>query len=246
MKKKYITVLVVLSILFLTYIYSMLCTTLGADPRHATIIQGTSIFVALIAVVVAWAASDRKERSVIIKVQLNPDAEGARCYQKRSIIDAHLREEFADYGDVIRSHKVRFTLVNESGFDLPNPIFTFRLPADRQHPHWETVSTEMRIKTRTFYSNLFSSPNPRHSREFGKTCVLANKVLPVLNDGDEISIWIKMILEDPREDPFEVTIYVNCENAKGFNKTITINPKKLLESIRKTAADEYRDLDSTQ
>lgn len=74
--------------------------------------------------------------------------------------------------------------------------------------------------------------------EFGDTCILSNSNLPYWNDKGDIMIWIKMALNDEDLKPFNVDVFINCENADGFTKPIKIRPKELIEQFNKEVNKE--------
>ena len=78
---------------------------------------------------------------------------------------------------------------------------------------------------------LYNSTKELRIFEFADTSILSNSNLPYWNSGEEITIWIRMVLDDSKLEPFDVEVSVNCENAEGFTKRIKINPKDLLKSI---------------
>jgi hypothetical protein len=71
--------------------------------------------------------------------------------------------------------------------------------------------------------------------EMADKLIVSNSNLPYFNKTDYIIFWFRMILNDGKLEPFLAEISVNCENAEGITKPITINPKELQESAAQTA-----------
>jgi len=61
--------------------------------------------------------------------------------------------------------------------------------------------------------------------EFADTRLLSNSNLPFWNNDDNITIWIRMLLNDGKLESFTVDVSVNCENAEGVTKLVRIDPK---------------------
>jgi hypothetical protein len=118
-------------------------------------------------------------------------------------------------------------MANDSGFTLKKPTLTFRLPLQKQHPH--KVSEIYFF--RTFNSNLFNSQRQLSLLEFADTCILSNSNLPYWNDQDDFTIWIRMVLDDGKLEPFIVEVSINCENAEGVTYKCKIDPKPLTQQV---------------
>ena len=58
--------------------------------------------------------------------------------------------------------------------------------------------------------------------------MLSVSSLPYWNDGDEITIWIRMLLDDGRLEPFTVKISLNAENAEGVTESLSIEPANII------------------
>jgi len=69
--------------------------------------------------------------------------------------------------------------------------------------------------------------------EFADTCIISNSNLPYWNDKESIILWVRMLPydKDGVMDPYDVVVSANCENADGYTEKVTINPKKLLNSV---------------
>lgn len=224
MKTRYITALVVLILSAVVFEALLFCTSLGEHTRLGNAVQGAGIFVALIAAVIALAAVDRKKKK--IKVEIKQTFAENKEHYKESMSE-QLKENYRNAPDVIHSAQVHFSMTNVSDFDLVKPTFTFRLPNDRQHPHrrenedtWSVLSFNWNLNTsRTEFSTL----------QFGDTLILSNSGLPYWNRSVNLTIWIRVTLDYPNIEPFKVEVSVNCENADGITKSVTIDPSNAME-----------------
>ncbi|MCQ4574689.1 MAG: hypothetical protein NOU37_05525, partial [Candidatus Brocadiales bacterium] len=71
--------------------------------------------------------------------------------------------------------------------------------------------------------------------QYEDTYVLSNTLLPYLNDGQELPIWIRMCLLKEDEKPRKIYIDLNCDNAEGGTETIVIIPKQLCDDISRNS-----------
>ncbi len=113
---------------------------------------------------------------------------------------------------------------NISGFSHKRPTLTFRLQIDKQHPHKDAIN----FARRTFHSNILNFQRDLVSLETADTLILSNSNLPYWNNHDDISIWIRMVFDEIFSKPFSIEISVNCENAEGITKKISIEPIAML------------------
>jgi len=127
-------------------------------------------------------------------------------------------------------------MTNKSGFTLNKPTLTFRVPLRRKHPH--RGEKEQIWSRRSFNSNLYNSTQELRIFEFADTSILSNSNLPYWNSGEEITIWIRMVLDDSELKPFDVEVSVNCENADGITEKVKIYPEELLKSLVETDSSE--------
>ena len=201
------------------FVYLIVSTPLGECSNIEKAIQSAGIFVALLAAVIALSATDPKIRSVKVNIVQSVDKAEANIgkYHKNKLCE-ELKKIYQNFPDPIKSHKVQFKMTNVSGFTLKKPTLTFRLPLEKQHP-------DELGQFRTFNSNLFSSQRELSLLEFADTCILSNSNLPYWNDQDDITIWIRMLLDDEKLEPFIVEVSINCENAEGITNELKINPK---------------------
>ena len=181
--------------------------------------QSAAVFVALLAAVIALSTADPKARIVNVTIRQNIDPNSV-FYHKKVELSANIQANYADFPDPMTSRKVQFRITNTSGFTLKKPTLTFRLPLDKQHPHTDGGQYGL-----TFNSNLFNSKTELRSLEFADTRILSNSNLPFWNNKDDITIWIRMLLNDSKSNPFMVDVSINCENAEGVTKPVPIDPK---------------------
>ncbi len=224
MKTKYKLMILVLILGAVVFLYLVLTSPLGEYSRLEKVIQSVGIFVALLTAVIALAVADRKRKSVNVKIEPSLDKENIGEYHREELSD-ELKEIYQKFPDPIKSHRVQFKMTNISGFTLKKPTITFRLPLQKQHPYKEKPI----CKKLAFNSNLFNSQRELRVLEFADTRILSNSNLPYWNDQDHITIWIRMVLNDGKLEPFIVEVSVNCENADGITKKVKINPKELMK-----------------
>ena len=167
-----------------------------------------------------------------VNIRLSADEQGQH---PKSEMSETLQEDYTDFADPVESYRVQFKMVNVSGFNLRKPALTFRLPIQRQHPQKPPLPQDPRerplfakTKARSFNSNLYNSQRELRVLEFADTRILSNSNLPYWNDQEEITIWIRMALNDIRLKPFIVDVSINCENADGLTKKVAVAPRKLL------------------
>ena len=221
MKIKYVIVVVILILMAIAFEYYVITSPLGSDTRIGNAIQSAAVFVALLAAAIALSAADPKAKKVKVTIKQDIDPNHVGYYQKAELPN-HLQTKYEGFPDPITSHRVQFKITNTSGFTLKKPTFTFRLPLEKQHPHTDGGQYGL-----TFNSNLFNSQTELRLLEFADTRVLSNSNLPFWNNNDDITIWIRMLLDDGKLNPFMVDVSVNCENAEGVTKLVPIDPKNV-------------------
>jgi len=217
MKIRYIIAIGVLILLAIVFEYNIICSQYGLDTRIGNVIQSAAVFAALLAAVIALTAADPKLKKVKVRIEQSVDSKHVSFFTK-SDLPIDLQTKYSTYPDPITTHRVQFKITNTSGFTLKKPTLTFRLPLEKQHPH--KVDD---IFTLTFNSNLFNSQTELQLLEFAETRLLSNSNLPFWNNEDDITIWIRMLLNDGKREPFMVEISVNCENAEGITKRVRIS-----------------------
>lgn len=210
------------------------CSPIGEHSRLEKGIQSSGIFVALLAAVIALSAVDPKRYKVDVAIA-SPFIKEESTYEMEKMTD-ELKGWYKDFKNPIRSHQVHFKIINKSDLTLTRPTLTFRIPVNKKHPN--KFPDEKNWSRRSFNSNLYNSTQELRIFEFADTSILSNSNLPYWNSEEEITIWIRMVLDDGKLEPFNVEVSVNCENAEGFSKRIKINPKDLLESIDSSQLSE--------
>jgi len=220
-----IVVLMLIAVVFNILIFR---SPVGEHSRLEKDIQSTGIFVALFAAVIALSSSDLKKRRKVDIVIAPPFIEEERTHDREKMTDA-LKEWYKDFPDPIRSHQFLFMITNNSEFTLIRSTITFRIPVDKKHPNKH--EREELWHWRSFNSNLYNSRQDLRIMEFADTSILSNSNLPYWNNKDDITIWIRMLLDDGGLKPFDVEVSVNCENAEGITKKVKIYQEELLKSV---------------
>ena len=223
MKKKYIITIGVLIILAIVLEYFLIFSQGVSDTKMSNVIQGVSVFVALIIAVTAMSIADPKVKKANVEVEQSVDENNVNLYVK-SDLPSDLQLKYESFPDPITSHRVQFKISNISGFTLNKPTLTFRLPIEKQHPH-----RVGRSYTLTFNSNIHNPQSEFRLLEFADFCMLSISNLPYWNNGDEITIWIRMLLNDGQLEPFIVEISLNSENAEGITTKVSIEPRNFVK-----------------
>ncbi len=208
MKKKYIITIGVLIILATVLEYFLIFSQGASATKFSNVIQSVSVFVALIIAVIAMSIADPKVKKANVNVEQNVVENNVNLYVK-SDLPSDLQLKYESFPDPITSHRVQFKITNISGFTLKKPTLTFRLPIEKQHPH-----RVGRTYTLTFNSNIHNPQSEFRLLEFADFCLLSTSHLPYWNNRDEITIWIRMLLNDGQLEPFIVEISLNSENAE--------------------------------
>lgn len=219
MKIKYFITAAILLLLALVFEYFIINSPCGLDPRIGNAIQSAAVFVALLAAVIALSAADPMAKKIDVKIKEDIDTNHIGFYYKADLPE-DLQTKYKSLSDPITSHRVQFKITNTSGFTLNKPTLTFRLPLDKRHPYKRGDQYVL-----AFNSNLYNSQTELRSLEFADTWLLSNSNLPFWNKEEDITIWIRMLIDDGKCEPFRVTVSVNSENAEGFTKQVQIDPK---------------------
>ena len=219
MKIRYIITIGVLILLAIIFEYYVIFSQFGSDNRIGNAIQSAAVFVALVAALIALSAAAPKVKKVEVRIEQSIDTNNVGSYPK-SDLPSDLQTKYKAFPDPITSHRVQFKITNTSGFTLKKPTLMFRLPLEKQHPY-----KAGRDYVLSFNSNLFNSQSELRLLEFADTRLLSNSNLPFWNNEDDITIWIRMLLNDGKLAPFMVEISVNCENAEGVTKRVRIEPR---------------------
>lgn len=83
---------------------------------------------------------------------------------------------------------------------------------------------------------MFNSQDDVKTLQTTKHQIISNSNLAYLNDKDEIPLWIRMVLTDVLEEPFEpftIQVSINSENAQGLTEEITLIPADLIKQYEK-------------
>ena len=222
MKRKYIITIGVLIILATVLAYFLIFSQGASDTKISNVIQSVSVFIALIIAVIAMSIADPKVKKANVEVEQSVDENNVNLYVK-SDLPSDLQLKYESFPDPITSHRVQFKITNISGFTLKKPTLTFRLPIEKQHPH-----RVGRGYTLTFNSNIHNPQSEFRLLEFADFCMLSSSNLPYWNNGDEITIWIRMLLNDGQLEPFIVEISLNSENAEGITTKVSIEPRNFV------------------
>ena len=223
MKRKYIITIGVLIILATVLEYFLIFSQGASDTKISNALQSVSVFVALLIAVIAMSIADPKVKKANVEVEQSVDENNVNLYVK-SDLPSDLQLKYESFPDPITSHRVQFKITNISGFTLKKPTLTFRLPIEKQHPH-----RVGRSYTLTFNSNIHNPQSEFRLLEFADFCMLSSSNLPYWNNGDEITIWIRMLLNDGQLDPFIVEISLNSENEEGITTKISIEPRNFVK-----------------
>jgi hypothetical protein len=62
---------------------------------------------------------------------------------------------------------------------------------------------------------------------YAEEMIISVPFLPYWNHEDSISIWVRMITDEP----FTVNLSVNCSNADGKTYPVEIRPRELLRGV---------------
>lgn len=222
MKTGYKFAIGILIVLFVAFEAAVIFAGLHSVDWIQEALQGAGVFVALIATVIALQSSDREKQKVSTGVELTEGDPNSMEHSQETTP----KREWQSLGHSVspfRSARVHFRLVNESGLTLQQPTLSFRLPLARRHPH----RLEDGTWTVTFNSNLYNSQQFLRTLQFAETSVISNSNLPFWNDGDELVIWIRMAIDAPDLDSFEVQVSVNAENAQGHTYKLNVDPKSI-------------------
>ena len=110
---------------------------------------------------------------------------------------------------------------------------TFRLPIEKQHPQKE-IGLDQKYSKQSYNSNTYNSTANLRQLEMLDGIIISNSNLPYWRHRTHLTIWIKMVLENISCDPFNIQIFVDCENAEGYKGEIEIKPKMLIKDIKQS------------
>jgi hypothetical protein len=226
MKNKYklfIGAFIVLAICFVVWLG---CFSDNIELPVNQLIQGISIFVAIIAVVVALSSSDPMPRTVKISIIVSIDPKQFEEHSKLKFTE-DLQKQYRHLPDQFRSYKVFFKVTNRSQFDLKKPTMTFELGAALRRPAIPGSYFDQ-PNSMVFHSNLYGSQDTMVQFWNGDRIILANSNFPFWNKNRTYEFWIEMVVDEVNYTPIEVLLAVNCDNAEGVSNTIKIHPADFL------------------
>jgi hypothetical protein len=214
---------------FIAFILAILFSPFGEHSQLQNGIQGAGIFVALFTAIIALGTADRKRKQVNIKIEPSINLKQSATYHKNQM-KQNLSELYKDLPETFKSYQVNFRMTNDSGFSLEKPTLTFTLPYEKQHPYKAEDQTMYEI--RSFNSNTYNAPHEFYLL-FEENIILSKTILPFWNNQDSMTIWIRMVIDDGKFEPFKVNVSINCSNADGKTYPIEIRPKELLKGVTK-------------
>jgi len=191
----------------------------------------TGLAVAITALVAVSVADPKKDRvqAVMKPPYVTPNLKnGKKTYQKNELT-GRAAESFADSTGPIVSYKVQFEIENTSSFDWANPIVTFWLPPDKQHP--QKKEGEHTYSELSYNSSMYYVQGDARKFEMVDGVVISNRNLPYWKQGKHLTFWIKMVLSPKDSNSVDIEVSVDCDNADGCTKTVTLNPKELLKDV---------------
>lgn len=226
MKLTYFFALLVIIGLGILFEFQVFFTEIAKSSLLDKALQGAGVFVALFTAFIALAMSDRKSKRIKTKVTISAD-KATKSETFKNQMTGAIKDIYKDFPDPVVSYQVHFLIKNRSGFDLKKPTMSFTLPLNRQHPAKSNSSDKH--DSRFFNSNLFNSPRDLMIFEFADTRILSNSNLPFWNNKDELTFWIRMVLENNSSESFNMKFSINSENADGVTEKVSIDPLKVLK-----------------
>ncbi len=235
MKTKYIITLVIAFLL--TIIFGLLIYFASKEKQKSlgNALQITSVLAAGVAVIIALHGSDHKRKRVKAKIEhfISKEIKNWEVTYNENELDKVVKKFFEICPKPIKSYKVQFEITNDSDFDWINPTVTFRLPIEKQHPQ-KKIESDQKYSGQSYNSNTYNSTANLRQLEMLDGIIISNSNLPYWRHKTHLTIWIKMVLENLSSDPFNVQIFVDCENAEGYQEEIVIKPKMLIKNIKQS------------
>lgn len=226
---------------------------LGCDFQAASLIEILTGLAIAVTAVIALSNADLPKEKVKVDIQtyITKDTENWQETYEKKDLKPDLCKFFTNCRDPIKSYKVQFEIKNISNFDWVKPVITFRLPTDRQAPDTEEKKIIIQCHNgqvkpvpsdegnhkytiRRYHSNAFNPLAGGQVLEMVDGVVMSTTNLPHWPKDWSMTIWIRMVLdlENTISEKFDVQISLDSENAKGFTRTSTIDPKNLLSNVR--------------
>lgn len=190
--------------------------------KYDKILTATAIGVALISSIIALGLSNPKKN--ILKFSCSVRLNKIKGMSSRVLaeFDDDVQKLFANYPEEIETHKVIFSIKNNSNYVLNNPAITLRLPHSFRFPSLKEMQP-------IFRSDLFSGQEKNvYHTEWGRTTVLSNVKLPYLNPSENIEFWVRMCLDEINGKEKKITISLNPSNVDGMSKQLKISGSQLL------------------
>ncbi len=232
MKISYKVVFYLLFVFAILLSISSYFSLLGCDSQAARLIQILTGLAIAITAVIALSAADPKIKKINADIEhfiAEGRAAGKETYLKKDLSD-ELKEFYKNCSESLTSYRVQFKITNTSNFDWVKPVVTFWLPDEKRHPQGPQQDGKS-WTTLAYRSNTYNTQVDLKTLEMVDGVIISNSNLPYWREDRHITIWIRMLLENGGSDPFDVEVSVDCENAEGFTKKVTINPQKLLSDV---------------
>lgn len=193
------------------------------EEKYDKILTVTATGVALISSIIALGLSDPKKN--ILKFRCSVRVNKIKGMSTRVLAEFadDMQNAFANYPEEIETHKVIFSIRNDSNYVLNNPAITLRLPHSFRFPSMKEMQP-------VFRSDLFHGQKKNaYNTEWGRTTVLSNVKLPYLNPSENIEFWVRMCLDEINGKEKKITISLNPSNVDGMSKQLKISGSQLLE-----------------
>ena len=203
---------------------------LGCDSQAARLIQIVTALAIAVTTVIALSNADLPKEKVKADIQpyiTKGSEKWEETYQKKDL-KPDLCRFFDNCPDPIKSYKVQFKITNTSNFDWVEPVVTFWLPVEKQHPQ-KKEEQDILYSSLSYNSNTYNTPVAVRKLQMVDGVIISNKHLPYWKQKRDLTIWIKMVLENGGKEPFDVEVSVDSENAEGFAQTVRLDPDQLLK-----------------
>jgi hypothetical protein len=214
MKGIYKFLMIIFGFMFFAFIFVILLSPFGKHSQLQNIIQGTSIFMAFFAAIIALATADRKRNQINISIDTSIDQ--SITYRENEMTD-FCRSLYKKLPN--KSHQVNFKMTNLSDFTLEHYTLTFELPYEKQPPYKKEGQTI--YESRAYTSSIIQKTDL--DLVFGENIIIATPFLPYSNKQDSITFWIRMVIDEP----YKIKVAVNCINADGKTYPVDIDPKMI-------------------
>lgn len=239
---------VAISLTILSYL-----SLLGCDSQAVRLIEILTGLAIAVTAVIALSNADLPKEKVKVDIQtyITKDTEDYELTYEKKDLKPDLCKFFTNCRYPIKSYKVQFEIKNISNFDWVKPVITFRLPTDRKAPDTEEKKIiiqyhngqlkpvpleegNYKYTTRQYHSNAFNPLAGGQLLEMVDGVIMSTTNLPHWPKDWCMTIWIRIVLdcENKMSEKFDVQISLDSENAKGYTRKFTIDPKDLLRNAR--------------